>query len=112
MYIPNLASVVPSLVQGLAGAFSAPGACEGACTNVRDPAVIQRADGKYFRFSTSNKILSASADALEGPWTAQGSAIPDGSSINIPGKNILWVSRLRISNFLFFIFILTLRLCS
>ncbi|KAK2759470.1 hypothetical protein FQN54_002948 [Arachnomyces sp. PD_36] len=90
MYIPNLASLVPSLVGAFANAFAEPGDCAGACTNVRDPSVIQRADGKYFRFSTSNKILSASANSLEGPWTAGGSAIEGGSKIDIPGKNILW----------------------
>lgn len=94
MYIPNLASLVPSVVGAVTSAFGGPGECSGACTNIRDPAVIQRGDGRYFRFGTSEKILTASANSLEGPWTTHGSAIPDGSKIDIPGKNILWVSYL------------------
>lgn len=31
------------------------------------------------------------SDSLSGPWTFRGAAIPDGSSINLPGKDDLWV---------------------
>lgn len=99
MFISNLASVVPSIAGVIANTFGNPGACYGACTNIRDPALIQRPDGKYFRYSTSEKILTASANSLEGPWTAKGSAIPDGSIIDLPGKNILWVNYLHSSSF-------------
>lgn len=72
--------------------YAAPGPCSGAC-HVRDPALIQRAsDGKYFRFSTGNKIAIASASDLSGPWKALGSVVPGGSSINLPGRDDLWVS--------------------
>ncbi|KKZ64070.1 hypothetical protein EMCG_01566 [[Emmonsia] crescens] len=70
--------------------YAAPGPCSGAC-HVRDPALIQRAsDGKYFRFSTGNKIAIASASDLSGPWKALGSVVPGGSSINLPGRDDLW----------------------
>lgn len=94
MHIPNIASLLPSLVGGVVNAFAEPGDCNGACQNIRDPGVIQRTDGKYFRFSTSEKILTASANSLEGPWTAHGSAIKNGSIIDLPGRNLLWVSYL------------------
>ncbi|KAI5858941.1 putative arabinan endo-1,5-alpha-L-arabinosidase A [Tricharina praecox] len=69
-----------------------PGACTGTCQGMsHDPAIIRRtSDGTYFRFSTANKINVATAAALEGPWTMQGSAIPDGSIIDISGKDDLW----------------------
>ncbi|KAK2780017.1 hypothetical protein FQN53_001132 [Emmonsiellopsis sp. PD_33] len=71
-------------------AYAGPGPCSGAC-HVRDPALIQRtSDGKYFRFSTGNKIAIASASRLSGPWEDEGSVIPRGSSIDLPGRDDLW----------------------
>ncbi|KAL4809885.1 glycosyl hydrolase [Aspergillus unguis] len=71
-------------------AYASPGACSGAC-NIHDPALIRReSDGTYFRFSTGNKISYASASSIEGPWTAIGSVLPDGSSIDLPGYDDLW----------------------
>lgn len=70
--------------------YAAPGACSGAC-NIHDPGLIRRTDGTYFRFSTGNRISYASAPAIEGPWTGLGSVLPDGSSINLPGSDDLWV---------------------
>lgn len=76
-----------ALVQGYAN----PGSCSGAC-NVHDPSLIQRtSDGKYFRFSTGNKISYASASSIKGPWTTIGSMLPSGSSINLAGNTDLWV---------------------
>jgi arabinan endo-1,5-alpha-L-arabinosidase len=83
-----VASCLVALVHGYAN----PGSCSGAC-NVHDPALIQRqSDGKYFRFSTGNKISYASSSSIQGPWTVLGSVLPSGSSINLDGKNDLWVS--------------------
>lgn len=80
---------VSSLISSVAA--QTPGACSGDC-NVHDPALIRRtSDGKYFRFSTGNKITIATASALAGPWTNQGSAITDGSSIALTGNDDLWV---------------------
>jgi arabinan endo-1,5-alpha-L-arabinosidase len=53
--------------------------------------VIRRtSDGTYFRFSTGSKIQIATASSISGPWTIKGSAIPAGSSINLPGRDDLW----------------------
>lgn len=80
-----LASLVSSVI-----AYANPGACTGSC-NVHDPAVIRRtSDGTYFRFSTGNRIQIATASSISGPWTIRGSAIPSGSSINLPGNQDLW----------------------
>lgn len=71
--------------------YADPGACSGVC-NVHDPGLIRRSsDGKYFRFSTGNEISYASASSIEGPWTAVGSVLPGGSSIDIAGNTDLWV---------------------
>lgn len=72
--------------------YANPGSCSGVC-NVHDPGLIQRDDGIYFRFSTGNKISYAQSSSIEGPWTAVGSVVPDGSSINKAGNDDLWVCR-------------------
>ncbi|KAF2753013.1 putative arabinan endo-1,5-alpha-L-arabinosidase A [Pseudovirgaria hyperparasitica] len=74
----------------LTHAYANPGACTGDC-NVHDLSVLQRSsDGKYYRFSTGNRITIASAPSLTGPWTNRGAAIPSGSSIDLPGAEDLW----------------------
>lgn len=83
-------SVLPVLFGALAHAYGDPGACSGEC-NVHDPGLIQREDGVYFRFSTGNQISYASASSVEGPWTAIGSVLPGGSSIDLAGNDDLWV---------------------
>ncbi|KAL4784787.1 putative arabinan endo-1,5-alpha-L-arabinosidase A [Aspergillus varians] len=89
MHLPILA-VSTSLLVGAAYGYGAPGACSGAC-NIHDPSLIRReSDGTYFRFSTGNKISYASAASIEGPWTALGSVLPDGSSIDLAGNTDLW----------------------
>lgn len=81
------AALLAAFVQGYAN----PGSCSGAC-NVHDPGLIRRSsDGKYFRFSTGNKISYASASSLSGPWTTIGSVLPSGSSIDLAGNDDLWV---------------------
>ncbi|KAJ5161376.1 Glycoside hydrolase family 43 [Penicillium capsulatum] len=82
------AALFAALVHGYAN----PGSCSGAC-NVHDPSLIRRAsDGKYFRFSTGNKISYMSASSIAGPWTTIGSMLPGGSSIDLAGKDDLWVN--------------------
>jgi len=79
-----------SLLTRFAYAYANPGACSGSCV-VHDPAVFQRtSDGTFFRFSTGNEIQIATASAITGPWTIQGSAIPAGSSIDLAGNTDLW----------------------
>lgn len=69
---------------------SSQNSCSGDCW-VHDPAVIRRtSDGLYFRFSTGHRIQIATATSLSGPWTIRGSALPSGSSINLPGRGDLW----------------------
>lgn len=81
-----------ALFVSLAHGYANPGSCSGSC-NVHDPSLIQRSsDGTYFRFSTGNKISYASASSIKGPWTAIGSVVPSGSSIDLEGNDDLWVS--------------------
>lgn len=50
--------------------------------------VIRRDDGTYYRFSTGHKIEIATSRSIAGPWTIKGSAIPAGSKINLPGRDV------------------------
>jgi len=73
--------------------FPAPGACSGACQGLyHDPNVVYDSQGTYYRFTTDNKIDISTAPSIAGPWTDQGSALPTGSMINLPGNMDLWVS--------------------
>ncbi|KAJ8230675.1 hypothetical protein LV156_006511 [Aspergillus fumigatus] len=90
--------VVASCLAALAHGYANPGSCLGAC-NVHDPALIRReSDGKYFRFSTGNKISYASSSSIEGPWTVLGSVLPSGSSIDLPGNDDLWAPDVSLVN--------------
>ena len=57
---------------------------------VHDPSVIRRDDGTYFLFTTNNKTNIASAPSMSGPWTHLGPVLPNGSIIDLPGKDDLW----------------------
>jgi arabinan endo-1,5-alpha-L-arabinosidase len=57
---------------------------------VHDPSVIRREDGTYFLFTTNNKTNVASAPSMSGPWTHLGPVLPNGSMIDLPGKDDLW----------------------
>ncbi|KAF7585876.1 hypothetical protein BBP40_009951 [Aspergillus hancockii] len=79
-----------SLPLALANAYADPGACSGNCW-AHDPGLWQReSDGKYFLFSTGGGIQVSSADALQGPWTQVGQALPSGSTIDHDGNTNLW----------------------
>jgi len=86
-------SIVASLlsVAALVHGYANPMSCSGVCNNAHDPALIRRDDGTYFRFSTGGKIAIHSAPSITGPWTYRGAAIPKGSTINLTGKDDLWV---------------------
>ncbi|TMW63236.1 hypothetical protein Poli38472_002177 [Pythium oligandrum] len=71
-------------------AYANPRACSGVCGNAHDPAIMRRADGTYFRFSTNGKVAVHTAPSINGPWTYKGAAIPAGSIINMPGRDGLW----------------------
>ncbi|KAI1848046.1 hypothetical protein JX265_002050 [Neoarthrinium moseri] len=81
--------VLSSTAALVASAYPPPEACTGNCIGI-DPAAIRRDDGTYFRFNTFGKIRIYKAPSFTGPWTLEGPAIPDGSIIDIPGRNSLW----------------------
>ncbi|KAI9984343.1 hypothetical protein PInf_005691 [Phytophthora infestans] len=81
---------LPLLVAGVTNGYAYPQACSGVCTNAHDPSIIRRDDGTYFRFSTGNKIAIHSAPDLTGPWKYLGAAVPDGSKINLKGRDDIW----------------------
>ncbi|KAF2090215.1 glycoside hydrolase family 43 protein [Saccharata proteae CBS 121410] len=88
----GLGGVVASfiLLVDSARGYANPEACSGTCTNTHDPSIIRRSDGTYYRFSTGGEIAIHSAPDITGPWTYQGAAIPDGSSIDLDGNTDLW----------------------
>ncbi|KAF7595106.1 hypothetical protein BBP40_007310 [Aspergillus hancockii] len=93
-----ISAVILDLLAGYVYGYANPGACSGAC-NVHDPALIRRSsDGKYFRFSTGNKISYASSSSIAGPWTVIGSMLPSGSSIDLDGKDDLWAPDVQLVN--------------
>lgn len=83
-------SLFLAVLIGVAQAYSLPGACSGTCVNTHDPAIIVRPDDLYFRFSTGGRIAVHTAPNITGPWTYRGAALPNGSSINLPGNKDLW----------------------
>jgi arabinan endo-1,5-alpha-L-arabinosidase len=91
-FIILLGFLIPPLLGMLANGYALPGRCYGAC-NIHDPALIRRDDGRYYRFSTGNRISYASAPSISGPWTGHGSVVAAGSSINLPGNQDLWVHK-------------------
>lgn len=80
-----------SLFTALVAGYAPPRGSTGDA-HVRDPGLMRRAsDGVYFLFSTGDKIKYARSASLDGPWTRVGSVVPEGSKINKPGRNDLWV---------------------
>ncbi|KAK7731805.1 hypothetical protein SLS53_008626 [Cytospora paraplurivora] len=87
---------IAALVLGLAAvpspvlaSYPDPITCSGYCW-AHDPSIVKRSDGKYFRFNTGSEIGISSADSLTGDWTYLGSAINNGSSIDLDGNTDLW----------------------
>ena len=75
-----------------AASWPNPEACDGNCSYIHDPSVVQAPDGTWYRFSTNGNIAIATAPDITGPWTYQGAMLPGGSSIQVtPGQQI-WVS--------------------
>jgi len=90
MFRPFFSVLAFLLLAATVHSYSDPGPCAGACW-AHDPTVIQRAsDGKYFRFNTGTGIEIATSNSLAGPWTLQGFVLPNGSSIDNPGRNDPW----------------------
>lgn len=83
-----------ALLASFVSAYADPLSCSGTCTNTHDPDLIRRSsDGTYFRFATGGGIAIHTADTIQGPWTYQGYALPDGSSIDNSGSDDLWVAQ-------------------
>lgn len=89
----------PSFLSLLFGAVTStqalpnPQPCTGGCGYIHDPTVvIRQSDGTYFRFATFEDIQIATAPSLQGPWTAQGPVLPNGSTVPVSGAtpNSLW----------------------
>ncbi|KAL0068222.1 hypothetical protein AAF712_004607 [Marasmius tenuissimus] len=58
---------------------------------VRDPTIwYNPASKKYFVFSTNEKVKIFTSPSLTGPWTREGSVMPDCSKIDLPGNCTVW----------------------
>ncbi|KAJ5621447.1 hypothetical protein N7528_006230 [Penicillium herquei] len=90
MMHPRHLALPVALLTALVHGYADPESCSGECV-VYDPTLIVRSsDSTYFRFSTGNEISYCTATDLSGPWTAVGSVLPDGSSIDLAGNTDLW----------------------
>jgi len=85
--LTTLATATPIFKRDFPGPEPITGDVQGF---VHDPTVIRRDDGTYFMFSTNNKTNIHSAPSMNGPWTRLGSAFPDGSVIDLPGRDDIW----------------------
>lgn len=75
----------------VSGDYASPGGCSGNCY-AHDPSLIRRSsDGTYFRFNTGGGVQIYKADSLDGEWTYEGDALPNGSQIDLEGNTDLWV---------------------
>jgi arabinan endo-1,5-alpha-L-arabinosidase len=80
---------IPALVS--AYDFPLPGTCTGYCTGLlHDPSVVYNGNGTYYRFVTDNEVGISTAPSIAGPWTDVGRVLPNGSSINLPGRYDIW----------------------
>ncbi|KAI4294308.1 glycoside hydrolase family 43 protein [Schizophyllum commune Loenen D] len=58
---------------------------------VRDPAIWYNSNNKkYYVFATDEKIKIYTSSSLTGPWTRQGSVLPNCSNIQLDGRCALW----------------------
>ncbi|KAK5123111.1 hypothetical protein LTR85_003309 [Meristemomyces frigidus] len=81
--------LLPALVSAIT--YPPVGKCTGNCSGgVHDPNVVRRDDGTYFRFTTNGRVNIATAPSISGPWTYRGAAIPEGSIIDLPGRDDIW----------------------
>ncbi|KAH8898444.1 putative arabinan endo-1,5-alpha-L-arabinosidase C [Thozetella sp. PMI_491] len=102
VFVSRLAALLP-FVPALVQAYANPIGCSGDCFT-HDPAVIKRADGKYFRFSTLDGISIRTATDLAGPWTQAGSVIQGAGIINAPGNTVLWAPDVSYMRGLYYLF--------
>ncbi|KAF2712666.1 glycoside hydrolase family 43 protein [Pleomassaria siparia CBS 279.74] len=81
--------------------------CTGVCTGtIRDPYVLRRDDGTWFRFTTEGNIRIATAPSISGPWSTNsgeaGALLPGGSIIHLSDDQRLWAPNVFYSNGLFY----------
>jgi arabinan endo-1,5-alpha-L-arabinosidase len=74
----------------VSGIYPEPEKCSGVCASIHDPNIVYEND-QYWRFTTSRNISIATAPSLEGPWTYQGSLLPNGSKIHLRNDQDIWV---------------------
>lgn len=71
------------------------GQCIGDCYS-HDPAVVQRDDGMYFKFSTNPGVRITKSKDLNGPWELVGRVVPGKSKLVTEGgfaqDDNIWVS--------------------
>jgi len=87
----------------MAQTYPSPRLCQGACY-AKDPALVKRSDGTYFRFTTRDLIGIQTATDLSGPWTWRGSVIQGESVIDLPGRDVLWAPEVKFVNDRYFCF--------
>ncbi|TFK90479.1 glycoside hydrolase family 43 protein [Polyporus arcularius HHB13444] len=85
-------SILASLLSLSALAWAVPNPLPGgSSTVVRDPTIIYNPSSKkYFVFSTGENIQIFTSPSLTGPWTRNGSVLPNCSKINLAGNCALW----------------------
>ncbi|KAF9693077.1 hypothetical protein EKO04_008907 [Ascochyta lentis] len=69
--------------------YPEPSPCVGNCSHIHDPSIFYE-DGTYWRFSTSGNIAVATTSSLKGPWKYKGSALTEGTKINIAPDQDIW----------------------
>lgn len=68
----------------LVAAYPPPEPCTGWCYyDLRDPNVVYK-NGTYYRFTTHHNFTIATAPSITGPWERHGSALRNGSTIDLP----------------------------
>lgn len=103
MLLLKAAAFLALAFSSVRAAYPAPGPCQGACYS-KDPALVKRSDGVYFRFTTRDLIAIHRATNLAGPWTAVGSVIQGRSVIDLPGNDVLWAPDVRKVGNLYYLF--------
>ena len=90
MHPARLVLIILFVLLGGADPYPNPMLCSGVCTNAHDPSLVRRDDGTYFRFSTGGLIAVHTAPSIQGPWSYNGTALSNVSTINKAGNEDLW----------------------
>ncbi|KAH9940032.1 glycoside hydrolase family 43 protein [Epithele typhae] len=92
--------IIASILSYAAFVFAVPNPLPGSSeVVVRDPAIFYNSDSKkYFVFSTDENIKIFTSTSLTGPWTRNGSVLPDCSVIQLAGNCSLWAPDINFVN--------------